>query len=135
MRVTNRAPVAQLSASPNPATIKLFQPSVTVRFDASSSADEDGSVVNYKWDLDGNGSFETDTRGTEAASRSYPDDGRFNVRLRVEDNDGATNDAAVNVLIGEEVAIASVGHRWRFFRNYTLLRSLTATNLERGGDG
>ena len=33
-------------------------------FDASASADPDGTIAKYEWDLDGNGTYETDTGTT-----------------------------------------------------------------------
>ena len=50
---TNRRPVAAFTISPNPA-----KPGQTVTFNASASTDPDGTIANYEWDLDGNGTFE-----------------------------------------------------------------------------
>ena len=38
-------------------------------FNASARRDPDGSIVKYQWDLDGNGSYETDTGTTQRPSR------------------------------------------------------------------
>jgi hypothetical protein len=70
-----------------------------VEFDASGSGDADGSVVRYEWDLDGNGSFETDTGTTPTASNSYAGPATLTVRLRVTDNDGATGEATRSLQI------------------------------------
>ena len=35
-----------------------------VTFDASGSTDPDGTIVKYEWDLDGNGTYETNTGST-----------------------------------------------------------------------
>jgi N,N-dimethylformamidase beta subunit-like, C-terminal/Concanavalin A-like lectin/glucanases superfamily/PKD domain len=78
---TNRRPVASFAASPSPTL-----PNVPVTFDASASKDPDGSIVKYEWDLDGNGSYETDSGSNPAASRSFPSEGTFTVGLRVTDN-------------------------------------------------
>jgi len=60
-----------------------------VSFDASSSkAREGGSIQKYEWDLDGDGSFETDTGATPSASRSYSSAQLLTVRLRVTDDNG-----------------------------------------------
>ena len=56
-------------------------------------------ITNYKWDLDGNGSFETDTGTTPSTSRSYSAAGNVIATLRVTDNDGATSDASRTVTI------------------------------------
>ena len=53
--VRNRAPTARLALSAPPAA----RGQVTT-FDTSVSSDPDGTIAHYQWDLDGNGSFETD---------------------------------------------------------------------------
>jgi YD repeat-containing protein len=92
--VNNRSPVASFTATPNP-----VQAGATVSFNASASSDPDGTITNYKWDLDGNGSFETDTGTTRTASRAYAALGNVGVKLRVTDNLGSTNDATVTVSV------------------------------------
>ena len=42
-----------------------------VGFNASGSSDADGPLTRYEWDLDGNGSYETDTGTSPLASRTY----------------------------------------------------------------
>ena len=50
------SPTARLTATPaNPFT------DASVALDASTSTDPDGTIAKYEWDLDGNGSFESDT--------------------------------------------------------------------------
>ena len=83
--VINKAPVGVITV--NPTAAKTGQP---VQFDASGSYDPDGTVVRYEWDLDGNGTFETDTGATPRVSRTYPNRIHATVRVRVTDNDGAT---------------------------------------------
>src|SRR4051794_10889245 len=41
-----------------------------VAFDASGTTD-DGTIAKYEWDLDGNGTFETDTGTTSSTSKTY----------------------------------------------------------------
>ncbi len=80
-------PVASFTVSPSPARVGQ-----TVNFDgSSSSAREGGSLTKYEWDLDGNGSFETDTGTTPTVSRSYPAAQGLTVRLRVTDDLGRTD--------------------------------------------
>src|SRR5439155_160505 len=59
-----------------------------VDFDATASSDPDGTIDRYEWDLDGNGSFETDTGATPSASRTYLAPASVNVGLRVTDDRG-----------------------------------------------
>jgi YD repeat-containing protein len=86
----NQPPTAALTATPNPALVVS-----SVAFDASRSADPDGSIVRYEWDLDGNGSYETATGATSTASRSYASAGTYDVGLRVTDSGGATATATL----------------------------------------
>jgi YD repeat-containing protein len=83
--VTNRAPTSSFSATPS--SVSKGQ---LVSFDGSGSTDPDGTVVKYEWDLDGNGTFETSTGTTPTASRSYSSAGKFEPKLRVTDDKGAT---------------------------------------------
>src|SRR5207247_2536993 len=101
-------PTASFTLSPNPALTGQ-----TVTFDGSGSSDPDGSVTNYKWDLDGNGTFETDTGSSPTASRSYSSAQSLTVMLRVTDSGGATNDASwsltVNAPPSGDPVIAAAG--------------------------
>jgi len=83
--VTNQ-PIASFIASPSPA-----QTGQTVMFDGSASSDPDGTVARYEWDLDGNGSFETDGGAAPTTSRSYSSPATLTVGLRVTDNLGVTS--------------------------------------------
>jgi YD repeat-containing protein len=83
-RVPN-GPVASFTAEPNPAPTGQ-----TVTFDASASTDPDGSITTYRWDLDDNGTYETNTGTSPTATRSYSSPGKLTVWLRVTDNDAHT---------------------------------------------
>jgi PKD repeat protein len=83
--IQNRPPTAAIEAAPNPAVT-----GEAVNFDASGSNDPDGTIAKYEWDLDGNGSYETDTAATASANRSYASQGAVTVGLRVTDDSGAT---------------------------------------------
>jgi YD repeat-containing protein len=100
--VQNRLPVAAFTATPNP-----VQKGGTVAFDGSGSSDPDGAVTRYEWDLDGNGSFETDTGATATTSRSYPNAGNVDVRLRVTDDTGGTNTFTRTVIVQAQAPTAS----------------------------
>jgi PKD domain len=77
-----RAPSAAFTFAPSPAVV-----GETVRFDGSQSSD-DSKVVDYAWDLDGNGTFETDTHANPKTTMKYNAPGTVNVRLRVTDDNG-----------------------------------------------
>ena len=93
LRVT-AAPTASFTVSPNPA-----QTGQSVTFNASASTDSDGTIASYQWDLDGDGSYETDTATTPTASRSYTTAGSREVRLRVIDNAGIAAEATRSVQV------------------------------------
>jgi len=78
--VTNTAPVADFSISPNSGPAPL-----SATFDASTlSSDPDGSIVSYSWDFE-----ELGTESGATVVKSIPA-GTFNVTLSVTDNNGAT---------------------------------------------
>ena len=76
-------PTASFTVAPNPA-----RTGQTVSFNGSASSDPDGTIAKYEWDLDGDGSFETDTATTPTTSRAYTTPASLSVRLRVTDEDG-----------------------------------------------
>ena len=88
--VTNVAPVASFTSTLS---------GTTVSFDATASSDPDGTVASYQWDLDGNGTFETDTGTTPTTSKGYPSGGTISVKLRVTDNEGGVTDATKSVTV------------------------------------
>jgi YD repeat-containing protein len=97
-------PLASFSASA--AAIDSGQ---TVAFDASSTTGSGGVAVNqYEWDLDGDGSFETDTGSDPHASRSYSTPANLTVRLRVTDTAGDQSQAARTVVVRNRPPIAVV---------------------------
>jgi YD repeat-containing protein len=83
--VGGRPPVASFTVSPQ--SVATGEPA---SFDASGSTDPDGTVKRYQWDLDGNGSYETDTGANPKTSRFYADAGNVVVGLLVTDDDGKT---------------------------------------------
>lgn len=113
-----KLPVPLFTASPNPVC-----PNGTVHFDASASRDPDGSIVNYKWDLDGDGTFETDTGKNPVATQTYGlSPGQQRVQLKVTDNAGLSTQRARIVVAdtgtcpvpAAAVSAAAVEHKARF---------------------
>ncbi len=90
----SQSPTASFQATPNPA-----QSGQQVSFDASASSDPDGTIAKYEWDLDGNGTFETDTGTTPTASTTYSTGGSREVKLRVTDNAGNTGQTSRTVTV------------------------------------
>ncbi len=90
---SNHAPNASFTATPNPT-----KTATTVTFNGAASSDPDGTIAKYEWDLDGNGSYETDTGSNASTTHSYASEGEYPVRLRVTDNGGATDFAVKTVV-------------------------------------
>jgi hypothetical protein len=85
----NQRPTAAIVASPNPVLV-----GTPVTF-ASTASDPDGTIVDHLWDLDGNGTFETDTGAATTVTHTYGAPGALNVGLRVVDDEGGPTDALV----------------------------------------
>lgn len=90
----NAPPAAALSASPS-----HCNPGTSVVFSAAASTDSDGSIGQYEWDLDGNGSFETDTGTNPVVQTTYTSAGEIPVSVRVTDDDGAQDEAGITMVV------------------------------------
>lgn len=91
--VARVAPNASLSG---PATVKA---GAKATFDATSSTtDPAGSIVEYAWDLDGNGSFE-ELRITPKIAIVPQTPGQQTISVRVRDDVGATSIATTQYLV------------------------------------
>ena len=99
---SNRRPVARFTATPNPVATGQ-----TVTFNGSTSSDPDGSITKYEWDLDGNGSYETNTGSTPTATRAYATEAQVQVGLRVTDNLFGTDTETKTLEVGNKAPVAS----------------------------
>lgn len=63
-----------------------------IGFDASGSTDPDGDALQYRWDFDGDGTFDTALSSTPTASHTFPDD--FVGTATVEVSDGVVTSSA-----------------------------------------
>lgn len=70
---------------------------VSVSFDAGASSVPLGRIVDYQWDLDGNGSFELDTGSTPTASHVYAARGAVDVAVRVTSDLGGVRTVSKHV--------------------------------------
>ena len=82
--IATTPPSPTFVAAPNP--VVAGQP---VTFDAGGSTD-DGTIVRYEWDLDGNGSYETDGGASPLVTRSFPNATVMSIGVRATDDDGRT---------------------------------------------
>src|SRR5829696_1339680 len=71
----------------------------TVAFDASASADPDGSVVSYEWDLNGDSVYEKDTGAEPRVENAYEPGTTLIASVRVTDDAGASDDATAAVVV------------------------------------
>jgi len=81
--VPNQLPIANFTYYPEKPAVNQ-----SVTFDASSSYDPDGKIMNYEWDF-GDGNIMNTTH--EIINHSYSEAGNYEVTLTVTDDEGAKN--------------------------------------------
>ncbi len=96
--------------------------------DGGLSSDPDGQVVRYEWDLDGDGTFETDggTKPTvqhrfEMKSTLVGDQRKRHVSLRVTDDKGATGVDSFDLRVQDRTCQQTAMHRGIIVRSACLL--------------
>ncbi len=107
--VTNGGPTADLQAAPLSGDKPL-----TVSFDASGSSDSGGSITDFEWDFDADGSFnepgvESDSRGDAAPLPvTYLATGNYDVTVRVTDDDGVSATATRQITVSNAAPLAQL---------------------------
>jgi PKD repeat protein len=101
-RNTHNPPVGSFTANPNPVST-----GTAVNFDASASTDPDGKIAKYEWDLDGNGTYETNTGTSPTVTKTYANAGQYQVGLRVTDEQGASSTTTQTVTVQDAAPTAS----------------------------
>ena len=96
VKVIRSPPVAIFTVSNN--TPLTNQP---VIFDASPSYDPDGEIVVYRWDFDGDGDWDIEGNIVKI-KHNYNKSDIYNVKLEVEDNDGAKNSTIKEINVSNE---------------------------------
>jgi hypothetical protein len=84
-------PVADLQAEPDTGTAPL-----DVAWHAEGSTDADGTIEQYDWDMNNDGTFEL-INDTSTQNVSYPTGGMITVGVRVTDNDGLTDETTLTI--------------------------------------
>jgi len=91
----NKPPVATCIA---PSTVTVGQ---EVSFDASLSNDTDGTIVGYRWDFNGDGTYDTDWVTTPVITTTFSSAGSYVVTLEVIDNNDAMSPYSTTVSVKE----------------------------------
>ncbi len=95
-------PVASFDFSPAEPRVGM-----EVTFDASSSADPNGTIKKFEWD------FGDGTTGTgEVVKHVYDTPGGYGVNLIVTDDDGNTDSAKATLTVGELISPIAVAEFW-----------------------
>jgi len=92
------APIARIVVSSN--SVPFGSP---VTFDATTSSDEDGTIVSYHWDL-GDGT----TSGLAELTHTYGAAGSYQVSLTVVDDDGLSDSTTTSVQVTNELPVAVI---------------------------
>ncbi|MCB1186188.1 hypothetical protein KDL29_03390 [bacterium] len=92
----NIPPTALLAANQTSGAAPLL-----VSFDASGSNDPDGRIVRFDFDLDGDGLFEKS--GTDEDAVAEYGGGSHTARLRVTDDNGATDTASLQLMVSDQI--------------------------------
>lgn len=94
LRIGSIAPNPALALSPDYGLAPL-----AVSLDASASSDPDGSIAEYLWDPEGDGSFDVSTGAEPLLDWEYPAAGEFSPAVRTVDDDGVADQAAAAVSV------------------------------------
>ncbi len=95
---TSSASVTVTGVGPQPPVASFTESAHTapapalITFNPSGSTD-DGTIVLYEWDFDGDGVYDHSTATPDIASHTYTTPGTYIVTLRVTDDDGLTDTA------------------------------------------
>jgi PKD repeat protein len=96
----NAPPVAHFNV-----TSEVVSLNVGVVFDASSSNDDDGSIVEYEWDFNNDGLFEIST-ARPTVQHVFTEGGTTTVTLRVTDDTGGFATYSQTFVVTDEVVSA-----------------------------
>ncbi len=102
--VTNRPPEAESDMTASGGTTD-----VGIEFDGHGS-DDDGEVVLYEWDFDGDGEYDWNSPDGAHTIFKYATEGTFEARLRVTDDDGDLDtDSVVMTVTRNRAPVADAG--------------------------
>ncbi len=99
----NQAPVAKLTVP-----IGTLDTSMSIRLDASGSADPERSALSFRWDYNDDGVWDTNYSATSVQVKKFPVPGKMTVRVQVKDAGGNLADtrASFDVEQGVDSGVA-----------------------------
>lgn len=100
-RISYRGPTAQIVASPGSGPAPLV-----VQFDGSTSTSQVPGVLDFAWDLDGDGEY--DDSSLLAPLWTYTAPGSFAARLRVTDAQGAVDATQATINVSNTAPLAEI---------------------------
>jgi PKD repeat protein len=106
----------------------------SIHFDGSASSDPDSDPLQYRWDFNGDGAWDTEWSGSPTASSTWNDEYSGTVTLEVRDSELAvdTDYAAVTILNAPPVANTAApytGNEGAVRDNITFIGSFTDQGL------
>lgn len=101
---TSHEVVVEAENVPPTAAITSQQTGLSVSLSAADSQDPDGSISEYAWDF-GDGTAKGTGKDVE---HTYAADGQYEVTLSVTDNDGATAEATITVVVENAAPVAAI---------------------------
>jgi hypothetical protein len=77
---------------------------------SGSGSDDDGTIVNYEWDFENDGTFDFSSPSSAATTHAYATSGSVTAKLRVTDNQGAIGLDAITFNIVDGVFVSAAGN-------------------------
>jgi PKD repeat protein len=67
----------------------------------ASDPDTDGSITNYKWDLNNDDTFEVDTLAVASTTHTFTTSGTQTIGVQVTDNEGAVTEQTFDIVVAD----------------------------------
>jgi hypothetical protein len=125
----NEPPVPKFSVDPRPGTV-----GEPVTFNASASSDPDGTIVEYRWDFEGDGSPDENTTNP-VTDHTYSQASGYAPTLTVVDDDGATATATGDLVVGALEVNEFLPDRAVFVRTLLFKRDTALSSVSRACGG